>query len=177
MKFYICLTWVCLFTISFAQLRRTSSYALGLNNEGQLGLGTNDDAYFPQPITWFRQKKVKQIALGDSCYLILFDDCTVWSYGKNSAGSLGLGHEIDAISPTNVVALNGANITRLSVPMVSLHSSLQGLAFGFGENQDGELCTGDMKNRNSPTLISSLNTIGVSEIYEMYVDICLNNTK
>ena len=86
-------------------------YGCGRNREGQLGLGDKivigryeqvntvpdfDDRYVPSPIPTFdaaddEADAVVQLAAGGYHSLVLMESGTVWSFGSNDAGQLGIG--------------------------------------------------------------------------------------
>lgn len=59
---------------------------------GQLGLGTTDDYYTPQLVTFFANKKVLYVSCGFSHTMVLTGDGQVFAFGASDHGQLCLGN-------------------------------------------------------------------------------------
>ncbi len=98
---------------------------------------------------------VRKVAAGDLHSVIVTGSGTVWSWGHNSDGQLGLGdtirrsvpHLITSLS-TTVVAVAAAAGARHSLVLTS-----GGQVWAFGKNERGQLGLGDLSPRVTPTQI------------------------
>lgn len=74
---------------TFAILRDGSVYACGLNNYGQLGVGTAMAVYAPKKVKALAGQRVRQIASGAHHTLALCDDGSLHAFGRPTYGRLG----------------------------------------------------------------------------------------
>ena len=65
-------------------------YCWGSNYMGQLGLNHTNDEYYPKLVRMPNRVPVKQIACGRDFSLLLTYDGTIYSFGSNKQGQLGL---------------------------------------------------------------------------------------
>lgn len=94
---------------------------------------------------------------------------TVWGWGNNSIGQLGLGDLVNRVSPVQITALT--NITKISVGGAAsnahaLAMNTSGALLVWGYNGQGQLGLGDTNNRTVPTLVvgktvTDINAMGV----------------
>lgn len=90
---------------SLALKKDGTLWAWGLNSHGQLGLGHNKQCNLPMQVKGLSNVKIKQIEAGRGCSLILCEDGTVWAWGNNKEGQLGLGHKNNCNRPQQVPRL------------------------------------------------------------------------
>lgn len=103
-------------------------------------------------------KTIKSIHNGSSCSFILYTDGTVYSWGQNTFGQLGIGNFSNTFI-TNKLALS--NIDKLVVAVSSIDDadvifalSASGQLFAWGVNNNGQLGIGNNVNQNAPILVS-----------------------
>jgi alpha-tubulin suppressor-like RCC1 family protein len=121
---------------------------------------------------------VKKVAAGDLHAVIVTGSGTVWSWGHNSDGQLGLGDTIRRSVPhlirslSNVVAVAAAAGARHTLVLTS-----NGQVWAFGSNQRGQLGVGDMSPRLTPTqVIGALASASITAITAgQYVALDVNN--
>ncbi|MDZ7815312.1 MAG: hypothetical protein U5N86_04675 [Planctomycetota bacterium] len=87
---------------SLALFSDGSVYAWGDNAEGQLGLGYEVDRDTPTLVGAFSDKDVISLAAGAAHSLALCSDGSVYAWGYNDDGQLGLGDDVDRDIPTLV---------------------------------------------------------------------------
>ena len=104
---------------------------------------------------------VVEIATGDQHILALRDDGTVWSWGRNDSGQLGLGNTDHVNTPTLIIELS--NITQISAAQnYSFALRDDGTVWAWGENRSEYLGFGTLFGPNSvltPQQIPGLNNI------------------
>ena len=92
-------------------------YLFGRNNYGQLGLG-NASPFEWKPtrldLSALLDSEIQQIECGSEHTLILTQSGSVWSFGWNEHGQLGLGDEKDRWIPTRVSGLGEEKVTRIA---------------------------------------------------------------
>ncbi len=88
---------------------------------------------------------------------LLKTDGTLWVWGENSYGRLGLGDTTNRSSPVQI----GALTTWLNISAGKYYSSAiktDGTMWAWGRNIFGELGQGDTINRSSPVQVGALTT-------------------
>jgi alpha-tubulin suppressor-like RCC1 family protein len=127
-------------------------WAWGINDYGQLGIGepSSDYRVFPSPLPpggWV------QVSAGHAHSLGIKTDGSLWAWGDNLYGQLGLGSEIKKqYSPFQV----GNETDWVSVSAGRSHSlglRSDGCLYAWGLNDHGQLGLGDIQERHVPTLI------------------------
>jgi len=143
-------------------------WAWGQNNQGQLGLGhTIDAAALQQDPGEFWAEIPRQIgSLTDwqntiNCYgysqvLTVKSDGTLWAWGSNTNGRLGLGDTTNRCSPTQVGSdTDWAEVTVNSNDKV-YGIKTTGELFSWGAGSGGVLGHSNTTNYSSPTQVGSL---------------------
>ena len=130
----------------------------GYNNlYGQLGQGTVTVNDVSSPIQIGALTNWKQVQMGGESTLAIKTDGTIWTWGRNDSGQLGLGDTTHRSSPVQVGALNTwSNIG--SAPGSPTLSAVKtdGTLWIWGSNTQGQLGLGDTTNRSSPTQVGAL---------------------
>ncbi len=142
-------------------------YAWGDNSDGQLGIGNTDNQTKPVKVTGITGK-IKQIITfkhyGEAFFdyfsvYALTEDGSLYAWGNNSNGPLGLGNTDNQTKPVKVTAITG-KIKELIVPESSSPYSIiiaiteDNSLYTWGDNRDGQLGVGDDLDRNTPTKVN-----------------------
>jgi len=130
-------------------------WSWGYNAQGQLGLGNITNYSSPKQIgaltTW---SKLNDSA-GQNAFFAIKTDNTLWSWGYNGAGQLGLNNATYAFSsPQQVGALTNWSKVNFYSSVFSIKTD--GTLWAWGYNNYGALGLGDALNRSSPTQIGAL---------------------
>jgi alpha-tubulin suppressor-like RCC1 family protein len=143
-------------------------WACGVNAKGQLGLGDTNTRYTPIQVTSFLWDKV---ATGSNNSNSTFgfsaaikSDGTLWTWGYNNSGQLGLGDTMDRNVPTQV----GSDTDWIKISCSNGGNHMIGLksdntVWGWGLNTSGQLGLSTYISMNIPTQIGSYNDI--NDIY------------
>ena len=127
-------------------------WAWGDNSAGQLGRDTTaTPSNVPGRVTGLAD--VKSIAAGYDFSLALTSDGSLYSWGGNSYGQLGIGSTTGVSTPSKV-----AN-TYKSIAAGYYHCigiTQDGKIYTWGGNEKGQLGTGDLINHNTPVLLNNL---------------------
>ncbi|ETR71714.1 MAG: hypothetical protein OMM_02282 [Candidatus Magnetoglobus multicellularis str. Araruama] len=149
---------------------RNTVMAWGKNDMGQLGTGTSGvDNGKPYPNSVNGLENIVDLAAGENFSLALSDNGTVWSWGDNSYGQLGIGSDSSKIdSPQRVLLLTDImDIDAGYAHALALQEN--GTVWSWGNNSKGQLGngkTGQDTSENKPVLIPTLdNCVAIAAGY------------
>ncbi|MDD3652582.1 MAG: DUF1533 domain-containing protein [Desulfotomaculaceae bacterium] len=134
-------------------------WAWGDNMYGQLGDGTSGfTATKYVPVQVDGMSEVQAIAAGDAFSLALKNDGTVWAWGKNSNGQLGIGtHDY---SDKRTVAEQVYGLTGVQKIAVGKEHCLalksDGTVWAWGRNNEGQLGDNSQTDSNVPIQVTAI---------------------
>lgn len=97
----------------------------------------------------------EKVSISSNYVLAIKTDGTLWAWGNNSTGQLGLGNTADKSVPTQV----GTDTDWFHVEASNTHAvalKTNGTLYTWGDNIVGQLGIGDTVNRSIPTAVGSL---------------------
>ncbi len=163
-------------------------YAVGFNSDGELGLGydhynNKPTSFKPDGTTFDIVQSSKYLSDGGtpiSSYIFTMaikNDGTLWGWGQNGKGQLGLGTTNTYITPQHI-----GSSTWLAIATGSAHSAgiSNGELYATGDNSKGQLGQGNTTNLNVFTKIGSAtnwtkvscgcaNTAAVNSLGELWI--------
>jgi uncharacterized protein YjbI with pentapeptide repeats len=111
-----------------------SVYSFGLNDKGQLGIGSNTRTHTPTKITTLLfDTNIKIISAGDKHSACVDGDGKLWTFGYNGEGQLGLGDRTDRNIPvmvTNSQSSNGSDVSSFPVTKLGYTNKIIGVSCG-----------------------------------------------
>ena len=129
-------------------------FSVGHNGFGELGLGHNRDQNVLNKIV--NIPPIQTIScVFSSCYLIDFEG-NLWSFGYNGNGQLGHDHKTNINTPKVIIAFK--EIQQISHGSCGIHfiaKNSQNQIFASGNNNRGQLGTGDTQSVSIPKEINS----------------------
>ncbi|MCH8902477.1 MAG: hypothetical protein IIA45_00960 [Bacteroidetes bacterium] len=131
----------------------------GWDQYGALGQGTNNK-HKNYPIKVSGVSNIIDIEGGQRSSLVIKNDGTLWAWGRNSYGQLGVGNNIDQWTPVKITALS--NVVEVSSgwnhSMVLLKDKT---VWSFGDNWWGQLGIGTngSTHKNYPVKVDSLSDV------------------
>ena len=136
-----------------------SVFVFGRNVEGQLGVGDTERRLVPTLLRGeLENKPVLQVAAGCEHTMIVTADGSVFAFGLNDQGQLGVGDTENRLVPTLVTGqLQGK--TAVYAAAGGYHTlciTSDGSLFGWGDNSTGQLGVGDTDEGQVPTLVAGL---------------------
>jgi len=144
---------------SVARTATGGALAWGLNDQGQLGDGTNDDSTLPVPVSVPSGTTVTAVASGaiGNHTLALTSAGQVLAWGSNQDGQLGNGSTVGSDTPGQVALPTGTTVT--AVAAAGAHSvarTAAGQALAWGTNQSGLLGNGSSVSISATPVLVSL---------------------
>ena len=143
-------------SISFALKVTGTLWAWGYNSTGYGSLGLNDAIDRSSPVQVGALTNWLSIAAGNFSVSALKSDGTLWMWGANYSGQLGLNdNSILRSSPVQV----GTLTTWLSIASGYKHTSainIDGTLWTWGDNRYGQLGQNDLIYRSSPVQVGGL---------------------
>ena len=139
------------------------AHSFGRNNDGELGLGHNNNVYLPTPIPNLPQ--INLISCGMYFTVCVDDEGFIWSFGSNNCGQLGIGLNLNDPPKFNVPQKIFGIPPVVSVSCGSSHTLVitnDSNLWSYGPNQYGQLCHGDNKGRANPQKTSFFNISKIS---------------
>jgi RCC1 and BTB domain-containing protein len=115
-------------------------YAFGYNYRGQLGVGSTSSEVSPRVVKSLLTRRVVSAASSYHHSLILCDDGSLFSVGRNDCGQLGHGDSVDKKVPVLAAMPEGEQVVTMSCGQ--FHSVLgcaSGAAFACGKNDYGQV--------------------------------------
>lgn len=137
----------------------------GRNQNGQLGLGTTDDALVPQKIEAFKGIPIKMVAAGAEHSAAVTEDGELYGWGWGLYGNLGLGDRNDRLVPQKVSSVDGEKMVLVACGWrhtISVSSS--GCLYSYGWSKYGQLGHGDFEDHLIPHKLEALSGSFVTEI-------------
>ena len=136
---------------SFAVKRDGSLWAWGDNSDGELGVGDRNERHTPTHVMdGVAAVHAATDGYGHGSILAVKKDGSLWAWGDNPDGQLGVGDKNERLKPTHVmddVATVHAATDGSSTFAVKSDKSL----WAWGGNNDGQLGVGDKNERLKPT--------------------------
>jgi alpha-tubulin suppressor-like RCC1 family protein len=129
-------------------------WAWGYNGDGELGNGLTTNSAVPVQATMPSGVTFTAVAAGQSHSLGLGSNGTVYAWGANASGQLGLGSSTPALTPSAVSGVSGA--TSIAAGQIFSVVGTSSGAFTFGDNFEGELGNGSTTNSMVPVQVSGL---------------------
>ncbi|TKS72961.1 putative E3 ubiquitin-protein ligase HERC4 [Collichthys lucidus] len=141
-------------------------YTWGQDSRGQLGLGKRKlGASSPEHVPTVSAIPLVQIAAGGEQSFALSVSGSVFSWGRNDCGQLGVGDRKDRHTPTSVCSLNMKKSVHVSCG--EDHTAVltkTGVVFTFGSGQHGQLGHNSFSDELRPRLVAELWGAKVSKI-------------
>lgn len=135
----------------------------GRNQYGQLGTGDKEPRSAPTRVK-LDGFVADKLNAGGGFTCARSPDATLYCWGDNRLGQLGLGNNDAALVPTKVTALAG-KVARFSTG-ASHACALDdlGAATCWGDNRYGQLGTGDMMSHNAPVSVTKTDLGNVTQL-------------
>ncbi|XP_063273610.1 protein RCC2 isoform X4 [Prinia subflava] len=115
-------------------------WSWGRNEKGQLGHGDTKRVEAPRPIEALGGESIVAAACGRNHTLALTESGSVFAFGENKLGQLGLGNQTDAVPSPTQILYNGQPICKLGCGAeFSMVMDCKGNLYSFGCPEYGQL--------------------------------------
>uniref|UniRef100_A0A453NK49 RCC1-like domain-containing protein n=3 Tax=Aegilops tauschii subsp. strangulata TaxID=200361 RepID=A0A453NK49_AEGTS len=140
-------------------------HSWGRNQNGQLGLGNNEDSLLPQKIKAFEGVCVKMIAAGAEHTTAITEDGHLYGWGWGRYGNLGLSDRDDRSVPEKVSSVEGEKMVLVACGWRhSVTVSSSGGLYTYGWSKYGQLGHGDFEDHLVPRKLEALKDVSISQI-------------
>ncbi|KAK7247605.1 hypothetical protein RIF29_42491 [Crotalaria pallida] len=136
----------------------------GRNQNGQLGLGTTEDAPLPQKIQTFQGVPVKMVAAGAEHSVSITEDGDLYGWGWGRYGNLGLGDRNDRLIPEKVTVDGNKMVMVACGWRHTISVSSSGGIYTHGWGKYGQLGHGDFEDNLVPRKIQALSNKFISQV-------------
>lgn len=126
-------------------------WAWGSNAKGELGQG-HSSVNVSVPVQVGASDQWDQVFAGGNLALALRRDGTLWGFGTNTYGAVGVGHTGEVLAPTQL----GVDADWARVGIGRFHAlgvKQDGSLWAWGRNERGQLCLGDTLDRSAPVRV------------------------
>lgn len=144
-------------------------FGFGTNSYGEIGLGhRNLIIYNPVNIPFgiSPDDRILDVAAGYSHSGVLTSSGRVWTWGAGYCGQLGHGTDDDELVPREILKVD-TQYQGQSLAAGGNHTMLvntDGMVWGFGSGNCGQLGVGDTADKKSPVFVGGLETFGMCRV-------------
>lgn len=132
-------------------------YSFGYNNRGPLGTGDEETRTTAVKVKALDDVKVVAIENGNATSYAIADDGTLYAWGNNANGQLGLGDTESRLEPVIVNALAGKQVVAIASDVThTLVLTASGDVYAMGSNTDNQVAGTDERRVLEPTLVEGL---------------------
>ena len=152
-------------------------YTFGWDAAGQLGLGASENKIVDSKIvrtlhevSFFNNKNIKDVALGNTHTLVLTTDGNVYSFGFNGNGELGRGYKDENFNGTPKLSVRGVSHINASNNRSIFITTNKNVIYSVGRNDYGGLGIGNNESESSLQKIDFFdkNKINITKIASGY---------
>lgn len=130
------------------------AYSWGLSTSGELGVGDVTPRSSPVAVLGglqFSDLQPTQSFTPNRCFGIQRDTGTLYAWGQNTNGELGVGDVVPRSSP--VAVLGGLKFSKVLTGSACMGLTTSGALYAWGLNTNGQLGVGDVTPRSSPVAV------------------------
>lgn len=127
---------------------------LGDNNYGQIGYSELTQQRFPRVIHGLEGLNIASVSCGTAHTMVLTENGLIYAFGSNESGQLGCNVEKFTFKPTQVQFFNNIPVSKVECgSYFTMVISENGSVYAFGQNNNGQLGTGNTTSLPVPTMV------------------------
>lgn len=143
---------------TLARTKNGTVWAWGNNTSGALGDGTTTDRSIPAKVASLSAHSVTEVTAGTHYSAAITNVGSVFTWGRNTAGTLGHGTLLDSASPSRVDSLRGTPIRTVhAAGDLVTATAVDGGTFAWGDTTGAPF--GDQSPRTAQTTPLQLRTV------------------
>lgn len=128
-------------------------WSWGRNNSGQLGTGQNSSTINLTPKQIGTESNWSKISAGNAHNLAVKSDGTLWAWGRNSDGQIGIGSNASSFNTPQQIGTDTDWASISAGDEFSLAIKTNGTLWAWGDNFFGQLGDTSTDDRNTPVQI------------------------
>lgn len=136
---------------SMALTESGNLYAWGYNGYGQLGFGNKSSQNVPKKVSFALDSKIKSVVLGTYYSTVFMEDGSIYAWGYNQSGQLGIGNNVEQLTPQKVKLPENEKFNSI---LIGCYSSIattdKGDIYTWGKNDKGQLGLGNKTHKLTP---------------------------
>lgn len=143
-----------------------NTYAWGLNDVGQVGIGTTTDVDMPTRVETPAGVTFTSVAAGYFHSVAVGSDGNVYAWGWNADGQVGNGSTENVAVPTRVETPAGVTFTSVSAGYFhSVEVGSDGNTYAWGSNAAGQIGNGSSSHAPFPTPVEAPDGVTFAAVY------------
>lgn len=147
-------------------------YSWGFGNLGRLGHGDSETQLIPKKIEALDDAEIVRIENGNGVSYAIDATGTLYAWGQNTNGQLGLGDEVNRDLPTVVTALEDETVVDISSGTAhTVVLTADGDVYAFGSNTDGQIGSPDGLDENGEPIREILSPVKVAGLPDNVVSV------
>jgi alpha-tubulin suppressor-like RCC1 family protein len=143
----------------------TTLWCWGYNGDGQLGLGNTTTEDLPQQVTSPASTGWTAVSAGSGYTCATRSDATLWCWGYNGEGNLGIGSTTNQELPQQVTAPPGAGWASITAGFnFTCATGSDTTLWCWGNNFDGDLGIGNFVSQDLPAQVTAPASTGWTSV-------------
>lgn len=141
-----------------------TAWSWGKNNVGQLGAGISSNTAQTTPVQVSTEQTFSAVAAGESHVVALATDGSVWTWGENGVGQLGIESNVDQTAPVKVKNLDNVKVIAVAAGSNTSYALTEDeKVYAWGSNQNGALGIYEkeeyVQSVDAPELVATLSNV------------------
>lgn len=132
-------------------------WSWGRNNNGQLGIGSSGSTIYNTPQQVGTQTNWSKISAGNSHCLAIKNDNTLWAWGRNNDGQVGVDSNASIFTSPQQIGTDNDWLMISAGDEYSFAIKNNGTLWAWGNNTNGQLGDNSTEDRDTPVQVGTDN--------------------